>query len=180
MRSTLWKNVLSNFGRIMEKLEIGPYTGHDLFCTLEIIPRGKMTANWTSEKFSIKLVTWSEKLGPVFSFERYPCCFFQNPIKNITKMTKFWKKNLEFRKITRDGSPKLPEALETDFKWISSHRKASEAISKNPEISREMEPTGSQMMEIRACRYAACQNMGPPLPGLDFLTSLTARRGSRI
>ena len=43
---------------------------------------------------------------------------------------------------------------------MGSHRKPSEAISKNPEIARKMEASGSQVMEIPACRYAAaqCQN----------------------
>ena len=39
------KITMSNFGLILEKLEIGPYPGHDLFRTLEMTSSGKMKAN---------------------------------------------------------------------------------------------------------------------------------------
>ena len=41
----LLKNTMSNFGLILEKLEIGPYPGHDLFRTLENSSRGQMKEN---------------------------------------------------------------------------------------------------------------------------------------
>ena len=119
-----------------------------------------MKANSTSKKFLLhkisRLIRKTSSRLLIRTISREP---FEKTVKNMTKMTKFWK-ILESLEIDQDWSRKLPEALKTDFKRISSHRKPSEAISKNPEISRKMEPTGSQIMEIRACRYAAaqCQN----------------------
>ena len=151
---------MSNFGLILEKLEIWPYPGHDLFRTLEMSSRGQMEANWRLEKFLVHKIsrlirkTWSRLL--IRTISREP---FEKTVKNMTKMSTFWK-ILEFRTINRDGSLKLPEASKIDLELSWSHLKPSEAIPQNPEISRKMEPTGSQMMEIRACRYAAaqCQN----------------------
>ena len=92
-----------------------------------------------------KLVAWSEKLGPVFSTISRE--LFEKTAKNITKITKFWK-ILEFLEINQDWTRKLPEALETNFKWFLSHGKRSEAISKIHEISPKMDSTGRQMDEI--------------------------------
>ena len=152
--------MMSNFGLILENLEIGPYPGHDLFRTLEMTSRGKMKANWTSEKFLLHKIsrlirkTWSRLLIQTISRE-----LFEKTVKNMTKMTKFWK-FLEFLEIDQDWSRKLPEASKTDFRWFWSHGKPSKAISKNAKISWKMDPTGHQMVEISRCRYAAaqCQN----------------------
>ena len=157
--STL-KNMMSNFGLILEKLEIGPYPGHDLFRTLENSSRGKMKANWTSKKFPHWKIsclirkTWSRPL--IRTISRGP---FEKTVKNMTKMTKNWK-ILESLEIDQDWSRKLPEASKTDFKWFWRHGKPSKAISKNAKISWKMDPTGHQMVEISRCRYAAaqCQN----------------------
>ena len=148
----------------MEKLEIGPYPGHDLLSTLEILSRGQMEANSTLKKFPhwkiSRLIrkTWSRLL--IRTISREP---FEKTVKNMTKMTKFWN-FLEFLEIDQDWSRKLPEASETNFKWFLRHGKPSEAIWKNSEISPKMDPTGRQMVEILRCRYAAaqCQNIISP------------------
>ena len=81
-----------NFGLILEKLEIRPYPGHDLFRTLENMSRGKMEANSTLKKFPhwkiSRLIrkTWSRLLIRTISRE-----LFEKTVKNMTKMTKFWK-----------------------------------------------------------------------------------------
>ena len=83
---------MSNFGLILEKLEIGPYPGHDLFRTLENISRGKMEANSTLKKFHFQKIsrlirkTWSQILIRTVSHE-----LFEKTVKNMTKMTKFSK-----------------------------------------------------------------------------------------
>ena len=148
---------MSNFGLILEKLEIGPYPGHDLFRTLEILSRGKMEATWTSEKFLLHKISrlirknWSRLLIRTISREPFP-----KTDEKMRKMTKFWK-ILEFLEIDQDWSRKLPEALETNFKWFSSHGKRSGAISKIPEILPKIESTSRQMDEILRWRYAAAQ-----------------------
>ena len=151
---------MSNFGLILEKLEIGPYPRHDLFRTLEMSSRGQMKANWTSEKFLLHKIsrlirkTWSRLL--IRTISREP---FEKTVKNMTKTTKNWK-ILEFLEIDQGWSRKLPEALETNFRWFSSHGRRSEAIWGKSKISPKMDPTGHQMVETSRCRYAAaqCQN----------------------
>ena len=81
---------MSNFGLILEKLEISPYPGHDLFCTLENISRGKMKGNLTLKKFLLHKIsrlirkTWSRLL--IRTISREP---FEKTVTNITKRTKF-------------------------------------------------------------------------------------------
>ena len=102
MRSTLLKILMSNFGLILEKLEIGPYPGHDLFRTLENMSRGKMKANRRLEKFLLHKVsrlirkTWSRLLIRTISRE-----LFEKTVKNMTKMTIF-SKILECVKFDQD------------------------------------------------------------------------------
>ena len=73
---------------------------------------------------------------------------------------------MEFLEIDLDWSRKLPEALETNFKWFWSHGKPSKAISKNAKILWKMDPTGRHLVEILRCRYAAAQCLkdGPAGP----------------
>ena len=83
---------MSNFGLILEKLEIEPYPGHDLFRTLENSSSGKMEANSTLKTFLhwkiSRLIrkTWSRLLIRTISRE-----LFEKTVKNMTKITKFWK-----------------------------------------------------------------------------------------
>ena len=83
---------MSNFSLILEKLEIGPYPGHDLFRTLENSSRGKMEANSTLKKFlhweigRLIRKTWSRLLIRTISRE-----LFEKTVKNMSKMTSFWK-----------------------------------------------------------------------------------------
>ena len=143
---------MSNFGIILEKLEIGPYPGHDLFRTLENSSRGKMKANWTSEKLTHwkikRLIRKTLSRLLIRTISRGP---FQKTDEKMTKMTKF-SKILEFLRIDQDWSRKLPEGLKVNFKGFSSHGKPSESISWNPKISWNMDPTRSQMVEILRSR----------------------------
>ena len=81
-----------NFGLVLEKLEIGPYPGHDLLSTLENMSRGKMKANRTSEKFLLHKISrlirknWSRLLNRTISRELFP-----KTDEKMRKMTKFWK-----------------------------------------------------------------------------------------
>ena len=103
---------MSNFGLILEMLEIGPYPGHDLLSTLENMSRGKMKANRTLEKFPFQKIsrlirkTWSRLLIRTISRD-----LFEKTVKNMTKMTKCWKV-LEFLA----GSP-LTLARFFDLAW---------------------------------------------------------------
>ena len=93
---------MSNFGLILEKLEIGPYPGHDLFRTLEILSRGKMKANGTSEKLTLHKISrlirknWSRRQIRKISRE-----LFLKTNEKMRKLTKFWK-ILEFLEIDQD------------------------------------------------------------------------------
>ena len=93
---------MSNFGLILEKLEIGPYPGHDLLSTLEILSRGEMKANLKLEKYTFERIlrlirkSWSRLHNRTISL-----ALFQKTVKNMTKMTKFWKK-LEILRIDQD------------------------------------------------------------------------------
>ena len=121
--------------QLLEKLEIGPYPGHDLFRTSEMRSRGQMKANGRSEKYNYSRIkrlirkSWSRLL--IRKISREP---FEKTVKNMTKMTEFWK-ILEFLEIDQDWSRKLPEASETNFEWFWSHGKPPKAISRNAEIS---------------------------------------------
>ena len=93
---------MSNFDLILEKLEIKPYLRGHLWSSLENPSRGQTYANEALEKYTLWKIScftrksWSRLLIPTIS--RVP---FEKTVKNITKITTFWKK-MKFFEIDQD------------------------------------------------------------------------------